>query len=568
MNHQPTKVPPEGSTDSSQHWRPVRQPSDTGDLCAQVHQRLPVLDPTEKATTKERSERAMAWNRTLPVNRLPNELLVSIFAEVADALSAGHSTFYIGRHHLRTKWMKLILVCRYWRDVAYASPKLWRVIHMRSPAHTERALALSSPATIDVSFGYSRPNLENIKLLQPHAHRLRSLNLNLDPACESAVIALFQGDGGMPALETLQLPPYGRKAGMKDVEFVDLQLTAERYPRLGSLTLAFTVAPQDIKVYTRLRNLSLRDCRCDFSFHHFLDVLDAATNLEGLRVDSILQRIKGDWAGSLATGRKPVCLRHLKSLELFHHPAVYTSRFLSHVLLSPIVSVWIVCDNDDALEEDVMETVAAMLPSDPAIVLPALALAKGAVVVADGSNYSLSCSVEPHSPEEDLIKLEIGSSLIADWSGYLAHGVHDLLNVLPSAPLTTLSFTGDCDDVTAETWTEIFTRYPLLDTLELVEAEFAETVFAGLMAATPPPDSPVPCPRLRSVSMVAPFFEEAIDVMLQCLRDRAGKGYYLEHVRISLQGQVYEDPLMETDYVPELEELVSGVEWEMAALTD
>ncbi|KAI1786889.1 hypothetical protein LXA43DRAFT_746457 [Ganoderma leucocontextum] len=562
MDHQPGEVPLE----DSQHWQPARLPSGLPnvDLWARVRRRLPVLDAAEKAIAKERSELAIAWNRTLPVNRLPNELLVSIFAQVADALSISRSR--LSGRYPSTQWMKLILVCHYWRDVAYASPKLWRVIHMRSPAYTERALALSSPATIDVSFALHKSNPKNLELLQPHAHRLRSLHfVVVETVWKSSIIALLQNDNGVPALETLQLPFFWRNAGLgepKDGEFVDLQLTAERCPRLQSLAVAHTVAPQDIEVYARLRKLSLRDCRCAFSFDHFLDALDASSNLENLVLDSFLERIEGDWVGRAATGRSPLSLRHLKLLQVINHPPVYTSRFLSHILLSPSVSVRIDCEAADPLEVDLTETVAAMLPSNPAIVLPALALAKEVVVDVYGSEYLLSGFVEPRVRGKDLITLRLGPSLNQDWSGFSAHGARDLLSVFASAPLTTLDFTGDCGDVTVETWAEIFTRYPLLDTLKLGQVGTTETAFAGLMAATPLPDLPVPCPSLRSVTVVGPFFEEAIDVMLQCLRDRAGKGYRLERVGMELLGMFEGDEeLMDTAYMPQLRELVSEAKY-------
>ncbi|KAI1797035.1 hypothetical protein LXA43DRAFT_1089557 [Ganoderma leucocontextum] len=295
-------------------------------------------------------------------------------------------------------------------------------------------------------------------------------------------------------------------------------------------------------------------------FDHFLDALAASTNLEILELVSVLQRIQGDWVEDMVAGRNPLSLRHLKSLVLIAHPPVYTSRFLSHVLLSPAVSVRIDGYLGSVVERDVTETVSAMLPSNPAIVLPALVLAKEAVINIYEPEYSLSCSVEPRERGSHLITLLIQSSLIPQWNDFSSHhGARDLLNVLASAPLTKLDFVGDCGDVAAETWTEIFNTYPLLETLYLGITGTTKTAFTGLMDAGPTSDSPVACPRLRSVEISGPFFKKAIDVALRCLRDRAEKGYRLETISVDLWGDRRDDTLLETKYTPQLQELVTDV---------
>ncbi len=502
---------------------------------------------------KERSELCMAWNRTLPINQLPNELLVSIFAQVADAIPASESDPYSKRFYPTVKWIKVLKVCRYWRDVAFASPTLWRAIPMRSPVYVRRALALSTPATVDAFFVKSISNPKNAELLRPHAQRLRSLYFDAEivgsMSWQPATIALLQIHGGMAALETLELRLGWRWArDPTEKDFVDIRLTPERFPCLRSLSVALVVAPQDIQVYARLRKLSLDTCRCNFSFHHFLDILAASTGLESLVLDSVLQRIQGDWVESISPIQNLLSLRCLKSLRLASHPPIYTSRFLSHVLLSPTVTVRI----DGYQERDFTETVSAMLPPDLATHMPAIALAKE-VSVDMCQKYSLVCSVEPPGLQGSyLVTLLLHSSAISSH-----HGARVLLSVFGSAPLITLGFVGDCADVSTETWTEIFTRYPLLETLRLGNAGTTERVFAGLLRAAPTPDLPVPCPRLRSVAVSGTFFEEALEVTLQCLGDRAEKGYRLGEITMELWGDEGEDRFFETSYVPRLRELAT-----------
>ncbi|KAM5545908.1 hypothetical protein V8D89_000034 [Ganoderma adspersum] len=555
--------------DPKQCWRPLSLPSrlTPAGLHTQVRQRLSVLDSIGEAINEERSCLNMAWNRTLPINRLPNELLVSIFTQVADGIWVRRScSLFVGRYHPDIKRTRLVLVCRYWRDVAYASPVLWRVIDIRSPEYTERSLILSAPATIDALFKDRQQVSKGLKLLRPHTHRLRSLHFTeMEQAWKSEAVALLQGDGGTPALESLELPFYWQKAwDPRNDEFVDLQLTPQRFPRLQSLAVTFTVAPEDLTVYARLRKLTLRNCRCDFSFDHFLDALNASTNLRGLVLESILHRIHGDWVASTVTNKGPVSLCHLESFTLTGHPPIYTSRFLSHILLSPKALVRIHSDLGNVPEMNPTQTIPDILPSNPDVVLPALALVKEAVIYALGSEYSLSCSIEPCAKrlsQSPLIALSVESSLISGWDLFSDHAARDLLRVFASSPLTGLDFAGDCGEVAAETWAEIFGKYAHLETLRLGIDGTVETVFAGLMdAAAGTPDSLVPCPKLRSIAVVGPFVETGVDVMLQCLRDRAGKGYRLQDVLIDLVGEI-DHALMETYYIPELEGLVPDVKW-------
>ena len=554
---------------------------------AQVRQHSAVSGGTEKAITRARSERVVAWNRSLPVNRLPNELLVSIFADVQLETANGphHTTMpfpdLFGPPYPTTKWMALILVCRYWRDVVYGSPTLWRNIFIRSLTLTQHALMLSSSATVDVMFGFDSlaSTAQNLQLLQQHTRRLRSL-VFVVIWCQwnPAVLTLLRSDGGMPALETLQLPFHTQPRERWDNGFVDLQLTPERFPRLRWLALALTAAPSDIHVYARLRHLSLRDCRCDFSLERFLEVLSASTNLEHLQLESFLHRIEGDWMKESAdTGRNPHSLRYLKFLKLIEDSSAHTSNFLARISLSSTASVSIYCLIEADDNGDLSETITDILPSYPAVALPALALVTEVVVQANALRYSISGFVEPRVPGKDLIFLQIADNPtdpedVLDWGQFPNECADDLLDVFASAPLTALNFTGSFGNVSAHTWGEIFTRYPLLKTLrlddDLSHADESETVFQGLLAATPPPDSPVPCPRLRSVSLKASFSRTDIDAILKCLRHRAGEGHRLEHLRMDFDGDEDNKALMDAAYLPELRELVSDVDYKYKVLRE
>ena len=447
---------------------------------------------------------------------------------------------------------------------------------MESPAYIQHALAVSKPVTVDVSFFFvkSCSNLKILDLLKPHLQRLRSLLFDgrniVEHPSNSSLIMLLQDHDVFTALETVELPfAFTRPLEPhREGDFVDIRLTSERFPSLRALTITRIKAPHDLQVYARLRKLSLDSCICDFSFSHFMAAMIAAgTNIEILELVSVLQRIQGGhWVEGISARRPirdPIFLRCLKSLKLAAHPPVHTSRFLSHVLLPPTASIYISGDLGKVKPRDPVDTVSAMLPPDPSSSIPALAQANVASVRAHGQ-YSIACSFGPHPALEaaHLVTLQVRSSIVLNWQSTSSHVARDLLSVLGSAPLTTLDFWGDCSCVVAETWAEIFARYPLLEIVNLGMDCTTETAFAGLMHAAPAPTSLVPCPNLRTVGVSGLFAEDALGVTLQCLRDRAEKGHHLETIGMNLWGHDDEEveqckALLETKYVPQLQALVT-----------
>ena len=446
---------------------------------------------------------------------------------------------------------------------------------MESPAYIQHALTLSEPVTVDVSFFFvtSWSNLKILDLLKPHLQRLRSLLFvgrnTVEHPSNSALIMLLQDHGVFAALETLELPSAFKRPlePYRESDFVDIRFTLERFPSLRELTITLIKAPHDIQVYARLRKLSLDTCPCDFSFRHFMNAMKAASaNIEILALVSVLQRIQGgQWVEGISSEpiRDLIFLRCLKSLKLAGHHPIYTSRFLSYVLLPPTASTYISGNLGKVKTRDLVNTASAMLPPDPSSTLPALALVNVASVRAH-RQFSLACSIGPRPPSEaaHLVTLQVRSSAIHNWQNTSSHAAHDLLSVLGSAPLTTLDFWGDCSAVVAETWAEIFARYPLLEIVNLGIDCTTETAFAGLMHAAHAQTSLVPCPKLRAVGVSGLFSEDALGVTLQCLRDRAEKGYRLETIGMNLWGHDDEEveeckALLETKYVPQLQALVT-----------
>ncbi len=198
---------------------------------------------------------------TLSVLELPLEILVVIFA-VVDTLDCwGPLGAAYGRGIA-----KLMLVCRYWRDVAYATPEFWRRIDAAKPLdRVSLLLERSGGCTIDVRIFYPwirkyQPLChEAIALILPHAHRIRSLCINLHLDHYPAVYELLERD--MPALEHLDLVPIRdlRSKGQYDRNYATCSLSRLKYPRLRSLVSQRLHVPHPMGFWRTLHTLKMYD---------------------------------------------------------------------------------------------------------------------------------------------------------------------------------------------------------------------------------------------------------------------------------------------------------------------
>lgn len=349
-----------------------------------------------------------------------------------------------------------------------------------------------------------------------------------------------------------------------DGDFVDIRLTHQKFPQLRSLTSTLIVVPQNSQLYVHLHKVSLHQCRCN-SLDLFLDALAASANLQSLELYSTLQHIQLEGVHRYrrtVTRRHPVSLGHLESLRLIANPPANTSQFLSHLRLPPTVSVTIVpaFGDEDVLGEDVAGPLVAtaLLPSNPGLVLPSLGLIRAVTIHVDDKEYSLRGSIEP---DKYLITLELESSSISQsWSLFSPHAMCNLANIFAFAPLTTLIFHGNCDQVGVETWRRIFHTYPLLNTLDTGDTFRITATVVWALTPMGTPNLLVPCPNLQHLTVTGEFPEEDMERMLECLIDRENKGCWLESISIELCGFDEEDGMvMEVEYMPDLRDLVSNV---------
>ncbi|KAI1786901.1 hypothetical protein LXA43DRAFT_747332 [Ganoderma leucocontextum] len=567
--------------------------------------------------------------RTLLINNLPVEILASIFLHVQrmdfvarrslmqlDFLCQLRSLFTplaLARSttHWPPFWTVLMLVCRHWRELALATRELWRTVSPTSRSKAEwidLCLARSAPATLDVDHlvvGADGPLHDR---LFPHTHRIRRLHYGIvwTQSIHSAVALLSKG---MPTLEVLKFPVELRDYRLSELSAVhlqDLALTHHRFPRLLDLNLVGVVAPDDIMLFANLRRLSLTHCAAKFSFSHFLDALGASEALEVLELAGFLQHLSHlPQDTGPTTRRQPLLFPRLTKLFMTKHSPSLTSQFLSHLTIPSTALLYVYSVLADVREDQVQETITAIMPPRPAVSLPMLALATDAEVTVHGGTYGLRCGrqteveseddysrphfsspyIAPEVPASHLVTLSIRSPAFDLWQSSLPKALNDLLQVFASATLTTLRVNAHCQQADAAAWEHLFLHLPRLALLVLVLKVSpdaydpfnatgglgeADTLFDGLRdasrsaaATTDPSPSGSPlqtaCPDLKSicVEMDGIITPQLLDSVIECLRCRAGQGARLERLVMEQSSDATLKPALRRAYVSQLLEVVS-----------
>ncbi|KAI1794368.1 hypothetical protein LXA43DRAFT_1059205 [Ganoderma leucocontextum] len=213
-------------------------------------------------------ERELRPSKSPPISRLPTELLSSVFAMLADleelrtieAVVFGLSDGI----HVLMNWVRLMLVCRHWRNVGISSPWLWRRISVtRNLQSLEYRLSRTVGCTIDVFL--SKDAITNelaMPLLLPVASKVRSIQTD-DSFCFDALPSikpLFQVL--LPSLESITLLPEEPMVFQSEDDhsdeaerWFDLGLSGDLHPRLCKLHICRIVIPPPPAFFSALRDL-------------------------------------------------------------------------------------------------------------------------------------------------------------------------------------------------------------------------------------------------------------------------------------------------------------------------
>ncbi|KAI0067620.1 hypothetical protein BV25DRAFT_1794759, partial [Artomyces pyxidatus] len=271
-------------------------------------------------------------NAIAPISFLPNELLFRIIlyhAYSVDIFSAS--------------WVKAMLVCRRWYEVARSHAQLWSYVsdsvRRQSPSHVWEMLKRSGDYPLTCTFSPMDEEVYVLEMiLKKHMHRVRSLKINGDAKLFSPL--LKEGDR-WPILEHLALDSWG-----SENTHLSPSLFEHGAPRLRSLELN-NIGMSGWHYLSNLTNLSLVRGHDGTTPHPSFDVL-----LATLQRSPSLRRLKlhgylpSDEEGLMALDRLstqpfPIDLPLLEHLDVV---AAFEAidALLRCVILPPTASMYLI----------------------------------------------------------------------------------------------------------------------------------------------------------------------------------------------------------------------------------
>jgi len=225
-------------------------------------------------------------NTSVPVNRLPPEILVHIFSFVQN--HAGGPSFPFPKSC--NKWVEVTHVCQHWRTTALSFPRLWNQIHVSSPFNHRLAItnvSRSAQSPLDVYYTIAAPPLPDkpniLSLVAEQMHRLRELHIHWKIPHETSLWDLIIPPSPALNLEALSL------IGSWDKSVSNLTLPPffqNITPRLKKITFT-RISSWPHNSFSRLTHLSLFDQKSGrVPFPEFLEILRSSPDLEELLLNS------------------------------------------------------------------------------------------------------------------------------------------------------------------------------------------------------------------------------------------------------------------------------------------
>ncbi|KAF8964379.1 hypothetical protein BDZ97DRAFT_904252 [Flammula alnicola] len=301
------------------------------------------IDVKMAALVKERAELETKLETTVrlqsPVLRLPSELLSSIFTigvlEMGDEDPVMVPT--------------LMLVCRYWAEVALNTPMLWAKISVSPHDSLEKARrrlsrSKSCPLDITVNFG---PRIEYVQsitehivhamdLFRPALWRTKSFSLTV-PSRPHAYTALLRCQEDAPILENLSIQVYH---SMQDDHYSKpiVPLFNGCTPNLRSCSLTSFNFGWDLTLMKRLRVLKLGGYFNSFtpSATTLLDILRQCPELEEFALRNMSDVDSNPCSVAMIDDldspiASKIHLPRLKKMSFYYSGIAHTREIISHI---------------------------------------------------------------------------------------------------------------------------------------------------------------------------------------------------------------------------------------------
>ena len=336
----------------------------TSAYCAQMMTRVSIpylrealnsLDAKVASLMREREEvkchLEQAARMQSPIQRLPSELLSFIFVIGVCGVDGGDSLMV----------STLMLVCRYWADVALSTPALWSSISVsthESLDKAQRKLALSKSIPLDVTINFS-PRVEHssevtenvihaMDFIRPMLWRVKSLRLSV-PGRLQAHAALLRCQENAPILEILSIRIF--HSMQEDHHLTPpLPLFNGHTPRLRSCSFTSLNFGWDVTIFSRLRVLKLGGYYNNFSpsVDTLIEILRQCSELEEFALRN-MSDIEPDMCHASENDifrPKVLQLRRLARASFYYAGAARTYSLLGQIYF-PALEVLDFCYFDD-----------------------------------------------------------------------------------------------------------------------------------------------------------------------------------------------------------------------------
>ncbi|RDX40087.1 hypothetical protein OH76DRAFT_460313 [Lentinus brumalis] len=472
----------------------------------------------QAALEQELAELNRLLNTTVPVNALPDELLVQIFAFFRAAVDR--------EWQLAGEWMKIQGVCRRWRQIAISTPMFWRAIKVyKKREWLSLSLLRSARTSVDITFLHPSFPPTAAMVLLSHASRIRRLVIQSANAAWNAVlIKLFSFP--TPSLEILRV--------LQRNAHDDLGIRGDRLPGLKDLALERYVVPGDKTLFANLRTLVLDSCIFGASWPQpFLNLLKTAGHLEKLTLKKCLTSSAGLYLEAPRAER--VVLTSLRTFRISGDSSSMTAAFLNSLQVPNISHAEIECDTFANDTFRVTDTIASALPADVKAVLPMWTAVNSVRVTAEDDYFE----VLARTAAGQTIHVSLMSSLSTLlWGSSFGRLIADCARLFANSPIRHLDLEGNHALVGVDTWRDVFGQFTELETLTLCGSHCGslDTLWKGLASA---PDGHICCPRLARIAteegMEICFSDFLLGSLFETLRKRQAGGARLGLLDVRLQ---------------------------------
>ncbi|RPD52398.1 hypothetical protein L227DRAFT_617846 [Lentinus tigrinus ALCF2SS1-6] len=506
-----------------------------------------VLRSRQTATDEQQSK--SVWNASVPVNRLPPEILLEIFQVLQAITEDVHDVWMVPSSYVF--WPRLSHVCRAWRDVICNSAQLWRDIHVKGDLQwVELCLSRSREAPLHIFFHSGATLPDACDILSNHRHRIKTVVVfDTAPDTVSCLTQFFQPS--MPMLEEFSLDAFNTFSDATCFSDSDI---FPLLPALHTLRLGYAHIDWTSNAARKLRVLHLRDWTPPddhlLSLHEFLSALQEFQALEDLNMDFAFPFETYNADGVRDVTGPIVTLPNIRSLYFLcpsheepSSPDIY--HLLAHLRVPVSAKLHVYSQTQDHVTSSGEGGYLDTIPQDTDC-LPILKSATTAQLWKQG----FDC----HCGEGQLgVDLEPMGDETQRWAYTPERAVDDFCTLFAKSPLVELAVRDM--RYTEESWAQLFRTFPSLSVLKVKNESPGsdDDVEDGLLAALTPtapdqatdsdPDSddPVPLPNMRTMQYKGEWHEDTLSDLVHCLRARAARGVKLRKLTLRMFGRDPED---------------------------